>query len=90
MRPYQDPIGMAERWRRYRRTRWSCSEDIVHVFAAASKHELVGVAAAVAAELRASGGSRGNGNWTGELVDRRVGGFMSWPAVPGRPRCMTA
>ena len=36
--------------------------------------------------LRASGGGRGNGKWTGERVDRRVGVFMSWPAALGRPR----
>ena len=44
-------------------------------------HELVGAAAAITVALRASGGSRGSGNWTGELVDRRVGGFISWPAI---------
>ena len=41
---------------------------------------------AAALVLRASGGGRGNGKWTGERVDRRVGVFTSRPAAPGRPR----
>ena len=55
-----------------------------------SKHELVRAVVDVAAALQASGGSEGSGNWTGELVGRRVGGFMSWPAVLGHPRCEAA
>ena len=73
IRPYQAPTDTAERRRRWRRARRSYERAGRRVFAVAREHELVGVAAAVAAELRASGGSRGNEIRTDELVGRRAG-----------------
>ena len=51
MHPYQNLDGAAKGWRRYKRTRRHCDEDVVSDFATASKSELVGVAAAAAVEL---------------------------------------
>ena len=36
--------------------------------------------------VEATGTQNRQANWSG----RRAGGFMSWPAVPGRPRRMAA